>query len=147
MHVPEGFGKILVCANLISRFTCLQVLTFLTFIADISKSGTTQNLSEPTHAQCKCMILFAVSLLLPGWGWWAKPRAGLAQGLQILPYIYPRSCGMYDAAYPRCHVIAIVVKRTVPLGPTCSFRDVYCTFCYPRCAIIIVFACSNLLNN
>ena len=100
------------------------------------------------------MILFAVSLLLPGWGWWAKPRAdlarhraGLVQGLQILPYICPRSCGMYDAAYPRCHVIAFVVKRTVPLGPTCSFRDVYCTFCYPRCAIIIVFACSNLLNN
>ena len=130
LHVPEGFGKILVCANLISRFTCLQVLTFLTFIADISKSGTTQNLSEPTHVQC--MNLFAVRfqfLCCCTDGLGGPTLAGTSRDIYF-PIYLPRA--VVECMILFTHGVSLHlpvqnsrVKRAVPLGPTFSFRDVY----------------------
>ena len=67
--------------------------------------------------------------------------AGLAQGLQIHPYIYPAQ--LWNVACclsTMCHCICRAnsrVKRAAPLGPTFTFRTLgMCTLCYPRCALV-----------
>ena len=70
----------------------------------------------------------------------ARHRAGLALwAFKFTPIFTPRSCGTYDAIYPRC-VIAFAgansfVKRAVPLWVQHLALGMR-TLCYPRCAIL-----------
>ena len=100
------------------------------------------------------MILFAVSLLLPGWGWVGETSRDIARGLRrackFTRIFTPCCCGMYDTVYPRC-VIAFAganshVKRAVPPGPSFRFRDVY-TLLPMLCHHILLFETLKIYFN
>ena len=129
--VLHGFAKMLVQANLISRYILGIHCRYL------SKSATTQNLSEPTHVKCIPVYCLSLCLLLPRWGWAGQTSRG------------PRATSRYDTVCPRCVTVFAGansrVKHAVPLGPTLSFRDA-CALLPTLCHCILLFESPKIFD-